>query len=77
MGLSSENLDLKSGRSVHVFAGVLGIGANGQAFHGYDGYLEPNYTQGPPLVFTEAERQEIAELAILRWKAWAATERTT
>lgn len=68
---------LTSGRRFYANGGILGLGLDGDELsEGYDGTVGIDgwydYDGMKPQDFTPEERQEIADMMIQRWTAWAA-----
>jgi hypothetical protein len=70
-----------SGRALYAHAGIIGIDDAGSVFQGFDGtietydYRESYINEGPgsppdPPPLTDAERRELAEEMVARWKKW-------
>lgn len=64
-------IKLSSGREIRANLGILGLDGldSDNLYDGYDGMVwqEGSDWEDP---FTEAERREIAELMVARWKRW-------
>ena len=69
-----ENYVLSTGRVIYANRGILGLAPKSRVlYEGFDGAHpfegDPGMTDAP---LTAAERQEIADEMIARWRAWAA-----
>lgn len=78
---SDEVLFECTGRAEYVHAGIIGIDEAGSVFQGFDGtierwdyretFKEEDYRMpSDPLPLTDAERRELAEEMVARWKKW-------
>ena len=74
---TDEGFRLTSGKEFYANGGILGLSPTSlDLCEGYDGIVEmvgPNEKPYPDaeVVFTDAERQEIADYMISLWRAWA------
>jgi hypothetical protein len=69
-----------TGREVYAHAGIIGIDDAGGVFHGFDGNIETAdyralFDSGvcsppDPAPLSNAERRELAEAMVARWKKW-------
>lgn len=71
MKIDGDHYVLSTGRRFYAYADRLSLDGNGTLAYGYDGriYEDPEMTDEAP--FTAAERKEIAEEMIARWRKWA------
>lgn len=62
-------IKLKSGREIYVSGGIVGISLDEEVIaEGYDGFIWTDEDSSP---WTPAEKRELAEMMIARWKWWA------
>jgi hypothetical protein len=80
-GFPSDEIVFRcSGRTEYVHAGIIGIDDQGSVFQGFDGKIEDagyrkdfdagDCSPGDPVPLTDAERRELAEEMVARWKKW-------
>lgn len=63
----TDEIELSTGRRFYAFGNTLGMGSEGVPSYGSDGLIEEDEP------FTLAERCEIADEMIARWRLWATT----
>ena len=71
----AEMYTLSSGRQIYANLGIFGLTPNGTLTDGYDSKFYFGESKKNP-AFTYAERCEIAEMMITRWRWWADDEVT-
>jgi len=66
--IALNTLLLSSGKKFYAYDGVLSLHEDGRLLYGWDG--EVCDEERAPRTFTTAEREEIADAMIGRWKDW-------
>lgn len=69
-----DHVTLRSGRTFYAYGGALAPGGDGVVLlYGWDGISYPDDQEGlpdPDAIFTQDEREEIADRIIEEWERW-------
>lgn len=67
--MSHDEITLSSGRVIYANCNIVGIDDKGAIYDGYDGGINPWTSDWEESAnWTQAERDELADLMIVRWQ---------